>query len=212
MPSVVLMLNVKAPQTTSSSPGSLDVSGWPGGIALAPLLPGESEAEYAKLTARFLAAAKPRDFIEEILARDAVDLSWEILRLRRQKAGLLRMACSAGVRSVAKELGFKGLVYDFAAKWMSGDAKTRKQFDEMLKKAGLGMEDVTAEALSSKVDSFERVDRILASAEARRNNALREIDRHREALCAAMRQAIDEVQDAEFRDLETGEVSRGSPS
>ena len=33
---------------------------------------------------------------------------------------------------------------------------------------------------------------------ARRNNALREIERHRAALGAAVRQAIDEVQDAEF--------------
>ena len=91
------------------SPGSLDAPGWPGGIAPAPLLPGEDEAEYAKFTAQFLAAAKPRDFIEEILARDAIDLSWEILRLRRLKAGLLRMACGAGVRSVAEKLGYKPL-------------------------------------------------------------------------------------------------------
>jgi hypothetical protein len=61
------------------------------------------------------------------------------------------------------------------------------------------------EALESKIDSFERVDRMLASAEAR--NALREIDRRREALGTRVRQAIDDVQDAEFRELETGEQS-----
>ena len=121
------------------------------------------------------------------------------------------MACSAGVRSVAKELGFKRLVYDFAAKWMSGDVKTRKEFDEMLKKTGLGIEDVTAE-FSREGRLLGRLDRILASAEARRNNALREIDRQRSALGAAVRQAIDEVEDVEFRDFETGEVSRGPPS
>jgi hypothetical protein len=43
------------------------------------------------------------------------------------------------------------------------------------------------------------------------NNALREIDRHREAFGAAMRQAVDEVQDAEFRDVETGAVGGGAP-
>jgi hypothetical protein len=52
---------------------------------------------------------------------------------------------------------------------------------------------------------------MLASAEARRNNALREIDRHREALGGAVRQAIDEVQDAEFRDVDTGEVGGAAP-
>jgi hypothetical protein len=95
MPSVVVM-NVKAP--SSASPTSRDAPGWPGGIAPAPLLPGEDEAEYARLTAQFIAAAKPRDFIEEILVRDVIDLSWEILRLRRLKAGLLRVASGAGVR------------------------------------------------------------------------------------------------------------------
>ena len=76
----------------------------------------------------------------------------------------------------------------------------------------LGMEHVMAEALSSKIETFERVDRMLASAEARRNNALREIDRHRSALGAAVRQSIEEVEDAEFRDVETGEVSGGPPT
>jgi hypothetical protein len=204
------MMNVKAPQTTSTSPTSLDASGWLGGIAPAPLLPGEDGTEYAKFTVQFLAAAKPRDFIEEILARDVVDLSWESYRLRRLKAGLLRVACGDGVRSVAGQFG-PWSQYDLAAEWMSGDKDARKRFDEILKKAGLGMEDVLAEALSSKIDTFERIDRMLASTEARRNNALREIYRHREALGAAIRRAVDEVQDAEFRDVETGEPGGGSP-
>jgi hypothetical protein len=178
---MVVMMNVKAPQTTSASPTRLDAPGSPGGIAPAPLLPGEDGTEYAKFTAQFLAAAKPKDFIEEILARDAIDLSWETLRLRRLKVGLLRMACGDGVRSVAGKLDPQPiplrLVDDFGAKWMSGDSATRNEFQKLLKKADLGMEDVMAEALSSKIDTFERFDRLLASAEARRNNALREIDR-----------------------------------
>jgi hypothetical protein len=140
----------------------------------------------------------PRRFLR--LARDAIDLSWEILRRRRLKAGSLRMACSDGVRSVAGKLGYKlsslRSVYDVAAKWMSGDTAAHEKFDEILKRAGLDMDDVMAEALSSKIDTFERIDRTLASAEARRNNALREIDRHRSTFGAAVRQAIDKVEDA----------------
>ena len=81
----------------------------------------------------------------------------------------------------------------------------------LLDKAGLTLDEVTAKTFESKLDSFERLDRMLASAEARRNNALREIDRHREALGRAVRQAIDEVQDAEFRDVETGSVGGVTP-
>ena len=210
------MMNVKAPQITSASPKSPDAPGWPGGIAPAPLLPGEDATEYAKFTAQFLAAAKPRDFIEEILARDAIDLSWEILRYRRLKAGLLRMASSAVVRRVAERFSFEarhqiGWQANSADKWTDGDAAMRKRFEKLLETAGLGMDDVMAEALSSKIDTFERIDRMLASSEARRNNALREIDRHRSTLGAAVRQAIDKVEDVEFRDVETGEVSGGSP-
>ena len=54
--------------------------------------------------------------------------------------------------------------------------------------------------MESKIDSFERIDRMLASAEARRN-------RRCEALVARVRQAIDDLQDAEFGDLETHEQS-----
>jgi hypothetical protein len=46
--------------------------------------------------------------------------------------------------------------------------------------------------------------------EARRNNALREIDRHREALGGALRQSIEEIEDADFRDVETGETTARS--
>jgi hypothetical protein len=38
---------------------------------------------------RVSGAVKPKDFIDEILVRDVVDLSWEGLRMRRFKAALL---------------------------------------------------------------------------------------------------------------------------
>ena len=74
------------------------------------------------------------------------------------------------------------------------------------------MEDVMAETLEGKIDLFERFDRLLASSEARHNNALREIERHRAALGAAMRHAIDEIQDAEFRDIWLSALVSARPS
>jgi hypothetical protein len=49
---------------------------------------------------------KPRDAIEEFLTRDVVDLTWEILRLRRLKAGLLRASGSSGIAKVMNSLGY----------------------------------------------------------------------------------------------------------
>jgi hypothetical protein len=42
---------------------------------------------------------------------------------------------------------------------------------------------------------------MVANAEARRNVALREIDRHRTTLGTALRQASNEVLDAEFKEV-----------
>ena len=53
---------------------------------------------------------------------------------------------------------------------------------------------------------------MLASAEARQDNALREIYRRRGALVGGVRRSIEEIEDAEFQDLETGEaVARAKP-
>jgi hypothetical protein len=187
------------------------------GSAPAPLLPGEAEADYTDVAARIVAVAQPRDAIEEFLTRDAVDLTWDILRLRRMKAGLLRAAAGKGVRGILATIAdidthdLARKADHFAKEWASGTASVRQEFAEKLQRAGLTMDDVMAETLAKEIESFERFDRMLASAEARRNNALREIDRHRSALGAVVRQMVDEVEDAEFRDVETGEVSGGSP-
>jgi hypothetical protein len=47
------------------------------------------------------------------------------------------------------------------------------------------------------IGTLERIEWILASAETRRNNALREIERRRTALGRALRQTSDEIIEAE---------------
>ena len=177
-------------------------------LAPAPLLPGEKQADYADVAVRIVRAANPMDAIEEFLVRDVVDLTWEILRLRRIKAGLLRASLGAGVSRVLGSVGYPYLQNSaLTEEWAAGDKGARQEVDAILKKAGLSIDEVTAQTLDSKLDSFERLDRMLASAEARRNNALREVDRHRDALGGGVRRSIEEIEDAEFQDVETGEAA-----
>ena len=182
-------------------------------IAPTPLLPGEQEADYAEFALAIVKAAHPKDAIEDLLTRDVIDLSWEVLRLRRLKAGLLRGAISSSIYQVMCRLGYEDeCAWKLAANWAAESKAAKKEVAGALQKAQLTMEDVMAETLEGKIDSFERFDRLLASSEARRNNALREIERHRAALGAAVRQAVDdEIQDAEFRDVDTGEVGGTAP-
>jgi hypothetical protein len=64
--------------------------------------------------------------------------------------------------------------------------------------------------LAKNLEPVERFDRMIASAETRRNNTLHEIERHRAGLGAALRSATTEVEDAEFTELETGEQVVGA--
>jgi hypothetical protein len=95
------MRNVKVPPVASLARSTgADVLERVIGIAAAPLLPGEAEADYLSVAERIIVVAQPKDAIEDFLTRDAVDLTWEIFRLRRLKAGLLRASTSSGVSNV----------------------------------------------------------------------------------------------------------------
>ena len=103
-----------------------------------------------------------------------------------------------------------GSARNLAARWAAGEKSAQKEVAGELQKAQLTIEDVMAETLDSKIDSFERFDRMLASSEVRRNNALREIDRHRVSLGGAVRRSIEEIEEVDFRNVETGQVTTGT--
>jgi hypothetical protein len=81
------------------------------------------------------------------------------------------------------------------------DPKAIAQVNTRLASSGVTLERVTAAAWVGNIDTFERIDRMVTSAEARRNAALREIERHRTSIAQAMRRASDDVLDAEFEDV-----------
>jgi hypothetical protein len=62
-----------------------------------PLIEGEDARQYDEIETRFSATIKPKDILEEMWTRDVVDLTWDILRMRRLKAGLLTSVMSEGV-------------------------------------------------------------------------------------------------------------------
>jgi hypothetical protein len=62
------------------------------------------------------------------------------------------------------------------------------------------------------LDDIERIDRVIASAEARRNAVLREVDRHRSGLAQTLRSAMEEPEDAEFEVIENDQTSSRNPA
>jgi hypothetical protein len=160
----------------------------------APLIEGEDAGAYDELLVRISTAVRPADIFEEIWVRDIVDLVWEAFRLRRLKACVM----TAGARkALAKDLApvvgwarADGLARSWAARQPGAVAAV----EEHLAAAGTGLEGIAAQGLCLELGNIERIERMIMAAEARRNAALREIDRHRDTLGRQLRQAVLEAE------------------
>jgi hypothetical protein len=152
------------------------------------LVNGEDSATYQRLAARIVAAVAPENVIEEILVRDVVDLVWDVVRLRRLKAGLFTVGASDGMAELLRGLGEH---HDKAREWAARKPAAVAAVNTQLSAAGLDIGDVTTSTFAARIDQFERIERMLAAAEVRRAAALNGIENRRvaERLRAAARDA-----------------------
>ena len=166
------------------------------------ILKGEDEEQYRQLLDEITRSVDPTDIIEQFWVRDVTDLLWEALRLRRLKGSLLHAATRQGLSSVLVTLVGPLNVEALAESWFSGEQSAKQKVDQLLKEAGLSFDIVLAEGLAAKLDHIERIDRMIASAEARRNAVLREISRHRDAVAARLARASQAIEEAEFAEVD----------
>src|SRR5207302_9865874 len=68
------------------------------------LLLGEDAHGYEELLAQVRRALAPRDVMEEMWIRDLVDLAWDVFRLRRMKANLLRVRSHTALREAIRPI------------------------------------------------------------------------------------------------------------
>ena len=172
-----------------------------------PLLPSESAADSEGLRARLRAKIAPRDVVEEIWLRDILDLQWEILRMRRLKGRILSSSSPSGLESLLNRRVDYLKIRRYAEDWGNGNKERIHEIESLLNRLGLSRLDIDAHSLLKMLDPLERIDRLIAQAEARRNNALREIEKSREAAARRMRAAISEEDGA----LITVKVQEASP-
>jgi hypothetical protein len=190
-------MNSLVPDASEASPGLRDGGLSPVPFGPAPLIEGEDAAAYDEFLVRVSSAVRPADIFEEIWVRDIVDLVWEALRLRRFKASQV----TAGTRFALAQLLEPRLGWPqadgLARSWAAREPGALAAVNEHLAVAGSGLEALAVHGLCIRLDNVERIDRMIMTAEARRNATLREIDRHRETLGRRLRRV---VADAEARD------------
>ena len=166
----------------------------------APVLEGENKADYIGLLEQVRRQVTPKDVIEQIYVRDIVDLTWELMRSRRIKVATLHKGQVRAVHQLAATQSWPGL--DADAKSSVGAAIKTSFADGMreLSKYGVTLQDINAHAFAAERETLLRLDQNMLQIEARRNFALREIERRRASLGRRLGAAINEVE-AEFKEV-----------
>jgi hypothetical protein len=148
--------------------------------------------------------------------KDIADLTWDIFRYRRIKAsyvdGRFRSALvqqlnlvlqrdNRAAHPVKSALSSEhDRILDEANKLANdfiANANTKEKRDKWLKAHGVNAESIATTSFDAAVDKLEAIERMLASVEHRRNNALHEIEGRRNALGRALRQTSDQIIEGE---------------
>lgn len=163
---------------------------------------GEDSEAYKITTNRIIESVDPKDYIELLWIRDIADLLWQILRLRRLKSNVLKLASEEGLKDALGAIIGRGRSDELIDKWALGDQAARKELNDLLETFHISFDNALANGMLTKITEIERIDRMIASAESRRNAVLREISRHRDALAIALGRASAAIEDAEFAEVQ----------
>jgi hypothetical protein len=173
-------------------------------LALLPkssLLITESAEEFDAIHDALEREIKPRGSVEHIYVADISSLTWEIVRLRRCKAGIINISFRNALHNLLPRLlkepgqdwAFKE-AEALALKWFTNQA-ARKRVSQLLGRFQLDEYTIEAEAMRISASDLERLDRMLTSSEWRRNKALRCIGEYRDSLARQLRESSDRVID-----------------
>jgi hypothetical protein len=191
-----------------------------------PILPGEDRSAYAALLERLSGDVKPKDMVERIWVRDIVDHTWEILRLRRIKKGLVSPAVQIALSKHLEQYVYlhpkypkpdesgeedqdeiKALCDSLADDWIMKDPDVVAWIKQLEGYGSFSLDEVLARGFSEVLNSVERIDHLVTVAEARRNSVFREMQRRRE-FARSLRAEIQKVEDAEFRVIDSESTPR----
>ena len=167
----------------------------------APLLEGEDKAEYTGLLSEVQRQVMPEDAIEQIYVRDIVDLTWELMRSRRIKVALLHKGQIRAVQQLLSSENWPGLHSDAKSSVRTAIKTSFADGVKVFARYGVTLQDINGHAFAAERDTLLLLDQSMLKIEARRNFALREIERRRVTLGRRLGAAINEVE-AEFKEVQ----------
>jgi hypothetical protein len=164
-----------------------------------PLLRSESRDAYDALWSALAVQFDPREIMEWAWVRDLADLTWDVARIRRAMTSMLNISFKSGLAGALHAvIPFVATLPPehqvLAEAWYDASAG-QGQVAAILAKYGLSAAAAEGEAFAYRLGDIERLQRLIVSAEGRRNMIIRELRAHRESALA--RKARNEIIDAE---------------
>jgi hypothetical protein len=166
-----------------------------------PLFEGE-EKIYEQVLTEAATAVSPADIFERMWVEDFVYFSIEALRLRRLKVNLIRANEYKGLSEALTPLLGPSRAETLAKGWAAREPAAVAEVNKTLTSASLSTDHILAQTFSLKLKELEVIDHQMALAEARRNAALHEIERHRQTLGQRLRRAAQLIEDGQVRLIE----------
>jgi hypothetical protein len=152
-------------------------------FGLPPLLRGEDDSAYYTLMENFAKLIEPKDMMEWWWVKDMTDHTWEIRRLRRFKVLVVELHRDIVVQS--REM----------LAWHDENAEYKPP-------PVLDGEKDSAQFFKCHINEYKNIDKLIESAERRRDRILREIEHRRENLARRLRKASEEVAKGEIVKLQ----------
>lgn len=176
-------------------------------IPSSPVLISESAKDFNAIRNNLIRDLKPPGIVGQMYVEDIAQLTWEIIRLHRCKSVIINLQFQEALKRVLLNLSaFDSQVNmkykELACDWFT-DGSAKKYVLDFLKQFQLDESAIEAEAVRLAFSDLEVIDRLLASAESRRNKALRCIAELRGGFATQLRQRSDEIIDGEVIAEET---------
>jgi hypothetical protein len=138
----------------------------------------ESAEEFERLHDDFYVEFKPSGPLQHHVVADVVVKVWDIRRLRHVKTGVINAALRKGLEKLLQGLmPLEGNEMDLhqwlveikwlADQWFVGDESDKKEVLEILKRFKLDESAIEAAAVQFAAPELEKIDRLIASQEAR---------------------------------------------
>ena len=140
-----------------------------------PLLEGEDLDHYMRLRQAIVDGLNPKTVFDLINAHDQVNKLWEERRYRRAAAALINGGMQSAVKYFLKSI--YDMPDDLVLKYMSTNAKERKEVLSLLAQHGITIAELQAKAAQLESGGIQLFDRLAAARENSRRMLLKEAQR-----------------------------------